>query len=83
MLLTSIGKECKPTLAFQVVVSHSRFIMHVSKHFYGTWNDKQITVNDTFPVEIWQGERFTQVRYTLLNKQGEPVIYQGVWLAVD
>lgn len=83
MILSSIGKECKPTLAFQVVVSHSRFIMHVSKHFYGTWNDKQITVNDTFPVEVWQGERFTQVRYTMLNKQGEPVIYQGVWLAVD
>ena len=58
--------------------------MHVSKYFYGTsWNDKQITVNDTFPVDVWNGDKFRQLRYTLYSKQGVPVIYQGVWLAVD
>lgn len=73
----------KPTVAFQVVVSHSRKFMHVSKYFYGTWNDKQITVNDTFPVDVWQGEKYRMMRYTLINKNGEAVTYQGVWLAVD
>lgn len=57
--------------------------MHVSKYFYGTWNDKQITVNDTFPVDVWQGEKYRMMRYTLINKNGEAVTYQGVWLAVD
>ena len=57
--------------------------MHASKYFYGTWNDKQITVNDTFPVDVWQGEKYRMMRYTLINKNGEAVTYQGVWLAVD
>ena len=57
--------------------------MHVSKYFFGTWNDKQITVNDTFPIDVWQGEKFRRLRYTLITKQGVPVQYQGVWLAVD
>jgi len=57
--------------------------MHVSKYFFRTWNDKQITVNDTFPVDVWQGEKFRRLRYTLITKQGVPVQYQGVWLAVD
>ena len=52
------GKEAKPTVAFQVIVDHSRKIMHVSKWFYGTWNDKQITGNDTFPMKLWGGKAF-------------------------
>jgi hypothetical protein len=82
-ITTFIGKESKPTVAFQVVVSHSRMFMHVSKYFYGTWNDKLITVNDTFPVEVWQGERFKHMKFVLLNSRGVPVTYQGVWIAVD
>ena len=57
--------------------------MHVSKYFYGTWNDKLITVNDTFPMEVWNGQRFAHVRYVLMNKNGVPITYQGVWIAVD
>ena len=57
--------------------------MHVSKYFYGTWNDKLITVNDTFPMEVWNGQRFAHVRYVLFNKNGLPITYQGVWIAVD
>ena len=57
--------------------------MHASKYFYGTWNDKLITVNDTFPMEVWNGQRFAHVRYVLFNKNGLPITYQGVWIAVD
>lgn len=57
--------------------------MHVSEYFYGTYNDKQITVNDTFPVDVWQGDLFKLKRYTLINKHGVAIEYQGVWLAVD
>jgi len=57
--------------------------MHVSKYFYGTWNDKAITRNDTFPNEVWRGERFQDLRYVMINKQGVPKTYQGAWIAVD
>ena len=57
--------------------------MHVSEYFYGTWNDKQITVNDTYPMEVFGGELFRDLRYVLYTKDGVPVTYQGAWLAVD
>lgn len=57
--------------------------MHVSEYFYGTWNDKQITVNDTYPMEVFGGELFRDLRYVLFTNDGVPVIYQGAWLAVD
>jgi len=57
--------------------------MHVSDYFYGTWNDKQITVNDTFPMQVYGGELFQDLRYVLYTKDGEPITYQGGWLAVD
>ena len=83
IITCSLGKEKKPTLAFQVVVSHTRKFMHVSEYFYGTWNDKQITVNDTYPMEVFGGELFRDLRYVLYTKDGVPVTYQGAWLAVD
>ena len=35
--------------------------MHVSNYFYGTWNDKQITVNDTYPMDVFGGELFRDI----------------------
>jgi hypothetical protein len=55
--------------------------MHVSEYFYGTWNDKQITVNDTYPMEVFGGQRFRDLRYVLFTKDGIPITYQGAWLA--
>ena len=69
IIFFNIGKESKPTLAFQVVVSHSKKFMHVSEHFYGTMNDKQITVNDTFPVDVWHGDKFKLRRFILINME--------------
>ena len=34
-------------------------------------------------MEVWNGQRFQNLRYVLLNKHGVPVTYQGVWIAVD
>ena len=36
------GKEKYPTIAFQVISSHRRQILYVSKSFPGTCNNKQI-----------------------------------------
>jgi hypothetical protein len=38
------GASGKPTLSFQVLVDHNRKVTHCSKWFYGTWNNKMITV---------------------------------------
>jgi hypothetical protein len=58
------GASGKPSIAFQVVVDHNRMILHCSKWFYGTWNDKQITVQDTYPIKLMQGLAH---RYVLYN----------------
>jgi len=57
--------------------------MHVSEYFYGTWNDKQITVNDTYPMDVYGGELFRNLRYVLYTKDGVSITFQGAWLAVD
>ena len=45
-----VGKEGYPTLAFQVVVDHSRLIHAVSRAFKGACNDQTIARNDEFPM---------------------------------
>ena len=37
-----IGKEKRPTLAFQRIVDHDKRVMCVSKAFFGAANDKTI-----------------------------------------
>jgi hypothetical protein len=77
------GKERHPTLAFQCVVSHSRKIHHCSRAFFGRLNDKQITVLDSYPNEIWYGTAHPQETFTLFNEEGEVTLWQGAYLIVD
>ena len=46
------GKEKTPTVAFQVVVSHTRKILSKSQLFYGTINDKTICQYDDVVKQI-------------------------------
>jgi hypothetical protein len=41
-----LGKEGYPSLAFQVIVNHSRLIYHISPAYMGSYNDKTISRND-------------------------------------
>ncbi len=41
-----VGKEGRPTLAFEIIVSHTRQIIAVTQSFFGTWNDKTIVKFD-------------------------------------
>jgi hypothetical protein len=43
---TCKGKGSYPTLAFQVIASHTRKILSVSQYFWGTINDKTIAMSD-------------------------------------
>ena len=64
------GKELHPTLSFQVVVDHSRRIHHVSRYFFGTFNDIQVTYADTYPNDVLSGTAYSDIIFELKNALG-------------
>jgi len=78
------GKEGYPTLAFQVMVDHSRKIHHVSKVFWGATSDKNITLNDTFPVDLLSRELYkSETFYTFNCDNGQRTQWSGAYILVD
>ena len=77
------GRYSSPTLAFQLVCSHSRMIHHVSKPFYGATNDITITYNDTYPREVMMGQRHNDRTFTTYNREGGVTYWRGGYLLVD
>ena len=49
------GKESFPSIAYQVVVDHSRKILHISRGMYGPPNDITITRYDKFCQDVKKG----------------------------
>ncbi|KAJ1395373.1 hypothetical protein B484DRAFT_425268 [Ochromonadaceae sp. CCMP2298] len=45
-------KQGKIPIEFEVIVDHNRKVTHCSKWFYGSWNDKMITVNWTVAISM-------------------------------
>jgi len=83
-LLTNCkGKEGYPTLAFQIITSHTRKILAASKAFYGTWNDKSITTNDENMVNFRDDPLFAKQRWEYMKEDGTVGIQEGVYLIVD
>ena len=78
----SKGKEGYPTVAFQVVVSHSRRVLSVSPHYLGNINDKTICKNDIFSLSIMHGS-LQDVQYQLWNSAGQKYNCKGGYLIVD
>jgi hypothetical protein len=76
------GKEGFPTLAFQVVVDHSKRVLSVSQSFTGNINDKTICVNDLFSLAVKHGS-LQHVSYELWNSYGEKYKCLGGYLIVD
>jgi hypothetical protein len=66
--LTPIFKEKEgyATIAFQVIVSHQKKIVHGSLGYPGARNDKQIVKVDSFPKMLHDGSHWlrTQVWFT-------------------
>ena len=76
------GKEKKPTLAFQVVVSHDRRALMVSDAFFGSYNDKQIIKAVEETLKMITGE-YDNITYTLYDKDGRNVYCKGAYLIAD
>lgn len=77
------GKEKKTTLAFEVIVDHSKYIVSVSQAFFGSTNDKTIVRNDSTPQLILSKELYKDRIYPLYNKDGSIYLAKGVFLITD
>jgi hypothetical protein len=73
------GKEGFPTVVFQVIVTHTRFIQAVSKVFYGTWNDLTITAHDINVEHIQSGD-LSEYTWEREEADGTLVTEKGLYL---
>lgn len=78
-----VGKEGYPTLAFEVVVSHTRYILGVTPAFYGTWNDKTISKFDESIQSIRNKEPYISFPWTYRDASGNQQQETGLYFIVD
>ena len=76
------GKEGRPTLSFNCMVDHSRYIQHVSKGFVGASNDIQVVTNDPKPASMMQGLLLSIVFFLYLAN-GLLLMCRGAYVIVD
>jgi hypothetical protein len=76
------GKEKFPTLAFNCVVDHFKFIHYCSDAFFGATNDLQICADDDYPVKITQG-LYRDVEYDLYRADGSVQRCRGAYIICD
>jgi hypothetical protein len=77
------GKEGYPTVAFQVVVNHSRKIMSVGELFYGSHNDKTLNRFDEFVIKIADEGLYDDEEFIIMAPDGTPVKVRGLYFISD
>lgn len=78
------GKNDVPTLAFEVVASHTRRILSVSQYFWGTVNDKTISRMDAaFDLFRDEGSFLTEYVWHSRDINGNIVQHKGVYMICD
>lgn len=77
------GKYSFPTLAVQAVVDHNRRILYVTSVYDGRENDKLITNNDEFTIDVMRGGLLKNVSYMLYDVSGRPMLCRGGYILVD
>ena len=76
------GKEKFPTVAFNCVVDHFRFIQYVSDAYFGATNDIQICQDDEYPVNLCSGD-YEHIEYDLYRANGQLQKCKGAFLICD
>ena len=71
------GKEKFPTLAFQVVVSHTRKILSCSPAFYGSVNDKTICRYDNV-VNMMKKDDYVNKYWHSYDQEGNRITNKGL-----
>lgn len=78
------GKEGYPTVAFEVVTTHRREVLYVSKGYPGTRNDKQIVKVDALPILLHDKTSFLATqKWTCVFVDGTTHTFDGYWFLVD
>ncbi len=77
-----VGKSGFPTLSFQAVVSHDRFVYSISPTFLGATNDLTISRNDPSTVNMSSGY-LDEIEYVLYSDTGVPMLCKGGYLLCD
>lgn len=62
------GKESFPSIAYQVVVDHSRRILHISQGMYDSLNDITITRYDKFCLDVKNGNIYKDVEFEVTDE---------------
>jgi hypothetical protein len=78
-----IGKEGYPTLAFEVIVSHTRKILAVTQSFFGTWNDKTIVRYDDKVTNLRSIPFYSNYKWYLQDSTGNLCEHKGLYLICD
>jgi hypothetical protein len=78
-----VGKEGVPTIAFQVIVDHSRRILSVSQPHPGSLNDKTIATMDTNLYAVRTLPLFTNYLWQALTAPSTNETMGGVYLICD
>lgn len=78
------GKEDHPTLAFEVVSSHTKRILSVSQFFWGATNDKSIARMDEAIGELRSSNSFLgNVKWASFDRSGEIRKHRGAYFICD
>ena len=77
------GKEKYPTVAYNVTVNHRRWIMAVSRGFFGSYNDKTIVKYDPFISDIHKGKKYQNYKFDLRKRGGGVRQITGAWILCD
>ena len=77
------GKEKYPTVAYNVTVNHRRWIMAVSRGFFGSYNDKTIVKYDSFINDIRNRKKYQDYRFDLRRRDGTISAISGAWILCD
>jgi hypothetical protein len=87
-----IGKEGYPTLAFQVLVDHSRMIRHVSTSCFGAMNDINICHIDTIVRDDIHGlltadglarNCYKEIEFVVYDEHGQATTIKGAYVITD
>ena len=77
-----IGKEKKPSVAWNCVVDHAYGIHHVSDLIFGATNDMTLARNDAYPMKFSNGG-FEKIKFEILIGRGLVQVCYGAYLITD
>ncbi|CAM9755850.1 unnamed protein product [Discosporangium mesarthrocarpum] len=77
------GKGAFLTLAHEVTIDHSMGVLGATCGFPGARNDQTIFRYDDTVVQVRTNKRFTDLKYTLFDADGNEFTHRGAYLIID